>query len=298
MTRTILKWALPLAAFLVAGPLWSVAVGSLRAPDGGHDITFLHAQSLPMSLAIGLGAFGVAGVLGLIAARVFGPRVGVWVWGLGLLWPAWLTGRMGVILRANPETGMLVMLAIEALLLGGGAIAGVALISRTHDAATGPDDEGRRVIPFAHKFEKQLRATFKTSAGLASLGAGLVGALGLAWVIGQTDMRGQALLAAFGAGVGAAVAGRLVGTSMAKDAPIAATFVAVALAGVIAPLIAIVYPGTNNLAASVIGHDLPGFLALQPADWAIGLLLGVPTGLSWVGELEQLEAHKAAPARP
>ncbi len=290
MTRTILKWALPLAALLVAGPLWSLAVGSLRAPDGGHDVTFVHSQSIPMSLLIGVGAFAVAGLLGFLAARLFGPRVGVFVWGLGLLWPAWVTGRMGVILRTNPETGVLVALAIEALILGGGAIVGVAFLARCHDAATHASDDTKRVIPFAHNFVAQIRDTFKTSAGLASLATGAIAAIGLAWVIGQTDMRGQALLAAFGAGIGAAVAGRLVGTSMSKDAPIAATFLAVALAGVLAPLIAVGYPGTGNLAASVMQHDLPGFLALQPADWAIGLLLGVPTGLSWVGELEHVEA--------
>ncbi|MEQ8771155.1 MAG: hypothetical protein RIB60_11680 [Phycisphaerales bacterium] len=296
MTRTILKWALPLAALLVAGPLWSLAVGSLRAPDGGHDVTFIHSQSIAMSLLIGLGAFAVAGLLGFIAARLFGPRVGVFVWGLGLLWPAWTTGRMGVILRTNPETGVLIMLAIEALILGVGAIVGVAFLARCHDAATHASDDAKRVIPFAHNFVAQIRDTFRTSAGLVSLATGAAAALGLAWVIGQTDLRGQALLAAFGAGIGAAVVGRLVGTSMAKDAPIAATFLAVALAGVLAPLIAIVYPGTNNLASSVIEHELPGFLALQPADWAIGLLLGVPTGLSWVGELEHLEPG-AKPAK-
>lgn len=290
MIRTILKWALPLAALLVAGPLWSLAVGGLRAPDGGHDVTFIHSQSLITSLVIGLGAFITAGFIGLVAARLFGPRVGVFVWGLGLLWPAWVTGRMGVILRANPDSGVLVSLAIEALILGGGAIIGVMLLSRSHDAASHPSEGTKRVIPFADRFVSQIRSTFTRADGLASLASGVVAALGLAWVIGQTDMRGQALLAAFGAGVGAAVAGRLVGTSMSKEAPIAATFIAVALAGVLAPLIAIVFPGTKSLVPSIVQHELPGFLALQPADWAIGMLLGVPTGLSWVGELEHIES--------
>ncbi|GJM19631.1 MAG: hypothetical protein DHS20C14_18440 [Phycisphaeraceae bacterium] len=295
MTRTILKWALPIIALLVVGPLWALVVQGLRAPDGGHDVSFLYNASPAMGVGVGVVAFVIAGVVALITCRLFGPRVGVYVWGLGLLWPAWVTGSVGVMLRADPQASTLIMLAIEGALIGAGALVGVGLLSRV-GGADHADDDHRRVVPFAKGFGGQIRRTLTTSAGLAGLGAGVAGAIGAAWLIAQTDMRGQALLAALGAGIVGAVAARLVGSALSQDAPVATPFIAVALAAVLAPLVGMGYPGAGGLTDALVTGSAPGFLFLQPADWGIGILLGVPIGLSWVGELEHIESHAKSPA--
>lgn len=276
--QTSIRWSLPLIAVFVAGPAAGWLIRALRAPDGSSDVSLLLGASPVLGAVAGLVAVGICFVAALPAARMYGPRSGLLTFALALMWPAWMTGRVGWILRADPSAGTLALLGLEGLLVGvvvTGAIIGLGRWS------------SQRTTPLTSDPVGQFRRAFTTTAGLAGTAAGAAAGLGVAWVVAKEDLRGQALLAAFGAGIASAVAARLVGTALDQEAPIASGFAGMVVAATLAPLVVLLVPGVSDLPAALLTGSVPGAALLQPMDWAAGALLGVPTGLSWVGEFEQ-----------
>lgn len=286
MVKMLLRWLMPIAALVLLGPIVGRTIAALRASDGGTDVSFLTgADPIAGILALILvGVFGVVAAAG--SASVVGFRPGLTIAGFVVAWGAWFTGENGMIFRRD-GAGAVVPMAIEGglvALVGAAIVIASAWAGRRHER-----DSERPMLP-------QLGRSLTTKAGLvASAAAGAAG-LVVAWVVARDDMRGQAIFAAF---VGGIVAG-MVGAQMAPDSedapPMAAGGVTGMLAlALIAPAIAFVRPGLGGIAAAAESGALPGALRLQPLDWLVGVLLGVPVGMGWAGALGEEHGHVAAP---
>lgn len=285
VVQSTVRWAIPLIAVFVAGPAAGWLIHALRGADGGPDVSLLVSASPALGLATGLAALAICTLVAVPAARMYGPRPGLLAFALALLWPAWMTGRMGMVLRADPTAATLARLAAEGLIIGAVGLAAVALLARISID---------RTTPLAGDPWGQIKRALTTSAGLAGTLAGAAAGIGIAWVVAKEDLRGQALLAAFAGGIACAVAARLVGTALDQEAPLASGFAGMVVAAVLAPLIVLIVPGVKGLGGALLTGEVPGAALLQPFDWLVGAVLGVPTGLSWVGEFEQSPQAKAA----
>lgn len=282
---TTLRWVLPLAALLAVGPLAAWIVRAIRAGDGTRTVSLLVNDDPAVAIGAGILAIALALAIGLVAARRLGPQVGMTTAGLAMIWPAWMMGRVELVLRLHPTGGALTRLVIEGVLAGGIILAAYGAMARVTRA---------KDLPLARDCLGQLRRSVTSNAGLAGSLAGAVAALGVAWLIARHDLRGQAIFAAFAAGIASGLVSRLVGTALDQDAPLASAFVGMALAAVVAPALLFVTPGSGGLLDAAVAGTLPGPARLQPIDWITGALLGVSTGLAWLGELE----HANASAKP
>jgi len=257
-------------------------VGSLRGVDGGSEVSLLMSSAPALGLALGLIGVAVAIAYGGIAARMLGERTGTLSGGLLLAWVAWRTGNMALVLRLHGSSGGLIMLAIEAAVVGSIALVGIALI-----AHLAPEHKNGVI-------RAESKALLKLPA-LAGIAAGAVAALAAAWIVAFDGLRGQALMAAVAGAIAAAVVSRLVGQSLGHDTPPKLVpFLSILLAAIAAPLIGLVSPGGGELAAAQIDGTLPGVLMIQPLDWAAAMLLGVPIGIGWTSAM----VEKATESKP
>lgn len=263
-------------------------IRGLRATDGGPDVTLLIGASPMVGLTIGLGCVVVAMVYGIIAGRMLGERTGTLSGGLLLGWIAWGTGDMSMIWRFHGSTGSILAVAFEAALLGTVVLVGVVMI-RTMAWRTAEDATSGR-------FKLTTLVSMPVLAGIA---AGAVGAIAAAWLVGINALPGQALMSAVAGGITAGVVTPLVSAALSSDKPVwIAPFVALAVAGIISPLIGFISPGADQFAKAVIEGTVPGPLVVQPLGWASGILLGVPIGMAWtsasIGKVEGAASTAAA----
>jgi len=135
-------------------------------------------------------------------------------------------------------------------------------------------------------------ASGETALALAS---GLVACGLVAWVAAQDDVKGQTIAAASFGGIAAGTLARVL-------APRAAAWVVVlgaALAGVAGPMLAMQF-GAERMLAGLFSDDFGGSLArigrIAPLDWAAGVLMGTPIGMSWAGSMVEKRHDAEHPA--
>lgn len=261
MTRPVLRWIVVLVAFWVLGPLAASLTGAVRAPDGGPDTSMLVSESRLFAIGAVAASFALALLAGAVGSRGFGTRTGFFAAGLVLVWPAWKSGTVMGILRDTQSGGTLWTLAIEGFVIGT-ATAGIAfLIARCSPDSSPTKPSGSNPEPAALPL-----------GPLVGLAAGAVGALACA----RTELPGQAIAAAFAAGLVGAMAAMLL-DPRARPAPILA---AVALLAFVGPASGAVLDGDLAIRHLYEGALTP-LARLTPLHWAAGLLLGVPVGASW-----------------
>ncbi|MEZ6163212.1 MAG: hypothetical protein R3B67_02125 [Phycisphaerales bacterium] len=276
MMHTLRQWISRAIALGVIGPIASQVAGRLMANDGSGDHTLLTGTSM----GNGLTALLIVGVLcllsGVIGGVLGGRREGLLGMGFVLGWVAWTSGRVGNIYRLTPETSTSVSLAIETLVLMLFVLVAAMLISRK--------DEHDPISSFS---VSRLRDSMTNPAMLGAMGVSLVVAGVMSWLFGVQDLPGQSIGVGFLAGIMAGVFGAMTAASMQGKAdhrgtPYAPVMLGVMLAGMLMPLVGIVKPGLSSLELLQLKGELPGFLALSPAAWVAGALLGVPVGHSWM----------------
>lgn len=273
---------MPCLALFIIGPLLSRLVGSLHGIDGGDEVSLLLSASPALGLALGLIGVIVAIAYGGIAARMLGERTGTLSGGLLLAWVAWYTGNLALVLRLHGSSTGLIMLAVEAAIVGTIALVGIALI-----AHLAPEHKNGVI-------RAEAKSLLKVPA-LAGMAAGTVAAIAVGWLVAFDGLRGQALMAAVAGGIAAAIASRLVAQSLGHDSPPKLLpFISILLAAILSPLIGMYNPGGGELAAAQIDGSLPGVLMIQPLDWAAAMLLGVPIGIGWTSAM----VEKAAESKP
>ena len=183
--------------------------------------------------------------------------------------------------RIAPESGLLLKLSAEGLVISGVVLIALILMSNPKKGAIGGhnDDISRFDIGY-------LRSVLLNKAGVASMGAGFVAAAVLAMIFGQSDLPGQSVGVGFFAGIGGGLAGALVASSMGTGkhvpTPFAPIMIGVMLCSVLMPVIGMITPGAGGLVELVQGGKVPGYLIVTPIAWVMGALLGVPVGHSWV----------------
>jgi len=284
----IRQWISRALALAVIGPLAAHIAQGPVAPDGSGAHTLLTVDSLGSGLVALVLVGLLLALMGLIGNLLAGRREALLCMSFVLGWVAWTTGRLGRIYLFDPEMSTSFLLAIEGLLL-------LVLVVLAGTLVSG-NKELDRVSSFSIS---QLKASLSDQAQLAALGAAMVVAGIVAWVFARTDLPGQSVGVGMFAGIAGGVAGTMVASSMhGKDkhsgTPFAPIMLGVMLCGVLLPLLGIVVPGTQKLGALSITGALPGYLAISPAAWAMGALLGVPVGHGWVEQTHSQVSSQTA----
>lgn len=276
----ILRWALPIGALILIGPIAGMLTAGLRGSDGGFHATPLVSDAPIPGLFIGVIAVLISVGYGLIAARLLDPRAGFLCAGLTLAWAAWQTGRADEMSRwldaaSTDVSAMMIRFAVEVILLGVVVVLGAGLIQ----AVGSRSDEA-----FAPRYAKVMASSALGKATWAGIGVGVPAGLAAAFVIARSPAEGQILMAGVCGGIAAAAAARLVSAGMDHDLGVVAPFWSVIAAGVVAPVAALVMHGARIDDEIIRGYE-GGFFApalVVPMSWLAGALLGVPIGSRWV----------------
>jgi hypothetical protein len=210
----------------------------------------------------------------MLAAALVGSRDGLFCMGIALAWGAWATGRLIGVARAVGMENPLGRLAMEGLVLGL-ATAGVGALIVTIGRGDAADDA-------------DAPAGRQSLLGLASLV--VVGAI-VAWIVAREGLVGQTFAAAVSAGVVGGLAARLLGHGCSSRTLLLG-IPALAFAG---PMIANVRVKGNFGEALYLG-DIAGIGWIMPLDWASGLLVGLPLGLTWAASMVEHHHHDGSPA--
>ena len=292
LSHVMKQWIARAISLCVVGPLAASIAAGVNARDGSHATTFLTGHSLGAGASSLAMVLGLVVVMGVAVGRLVDRREGLLNIAFVFGWVAWTMGRMGDVYRLAPESGTLVMVAIEGLIVCVCVLVALVLMTdRNKEANAGHDDELSR---FDLAFIKH---SVGCKAGWVSMAGAFLAAVILSTILGQSDLPGQSVGVGFFAGIGAGVLGAMAASSMNKEnhagEPIAFAplVIGVMLCSVLMPVLGMLRPGTgagaNGLLGLIVIGDLPGYLVVSPVAWAMGSLLGVPVGHSWVSHSVQ-----------
>lgn len=286
-------WIVRVLSLCVLGPIAGALMGSLRGVDGSSYATVLVSDSLMGGLFALFGVFFLAMIAGAIATKAVSLREGVLNLGLVLGWGAWGAGEVGEALRSAPESGSILKLAIEGVLV----LVLTVLMLRAMTKARSGEDEG---IDGCVVLSSSKIAALRENAGLTGMlvGVGLVVSMVVVWLQVQTDLSGQAVWGGFIGSAAAGVAGGMLiqNHSMSSGGKngrggrrssgvvvsLVPVMVGVMLGGVVGPLVGMVMPGSGKILQSIAAGEMPGFLVMSSLSWAAGAMIGTPVGYSWV----------------
>jgi len=187
MARTVLRWILIALALAIAGPILAWLCRPIRAVDGGLTATVLVNGAVGPAILRSVLALTIVLLFGAGVSRLMGWRLGAFVAGCALAWPAWEHAGVAQLIRTMDDPGVMTMLAIEGGLLVGAV---TAIAFTIHWADPGIDhrsDALRGVVPGIGG----LIASALAAATLASI---------VVMLVAQSELRAQAFAAAvFGA---------------------------------------------------------------------------------------------------
>lgn len=299
MRHAIWIWVLRGVALLVLGPIAGMLADSMRSADGSGHATLLVSSSLVRGVFVILGIAFMAQLIGIVATRVLSLREGVLNAGFVLAWGAWGGGRVGEALRSDPGAFSLVRLAIE----GGLVFVLVAMMLRSMTKAAKPGDLRSDVLRFDAPLVGTIRSEPMAMAGVFLISC--VVAMGASWLQVTSDLTGQSVWGGFVGGLLAGLVGGLVlhhtdqkdvkRPSDSRVVSVVPAILGVALAGLVAPLVVFVVPGSDKVLASIASGDAPGWTMMTPMAWSAGAMIGAPAGYGWV-ESSMQRHQTAAPA--
>lgn len=277
MNKVLLRWLLPTLALLVFGPLIAWPVGLLRDGIGSADAS-LFLSNAPMLgvLAVAL-LIVVAGGGGAVTARLTAPGTGRTFVGLCAAWAMLRTGDSWDMLMAHGG-GVVVPWTIEAIVVAGASVVLMVMLM----LGGGSHDRGRLVEDF--------RAAMLGGKAATGILIGVVAGGIAAWLVAMDGGRGQALMGGVFGGVLAAVGVQLAAQDLSPDRARLRAWAAVLVLMVLSPLSLLVLPGAGAIADGARAGTLVGPGLVTPLAWVVGIFLGVPTGLSWVGSVAE-KAH-------
>ncbi|MEK6703425.1 MAG: hypothetical protein AABZ53_14285 [Planctomycetota bacterium] len=304
MSKSLFKWVDSLLVFFVVGPLAGMLIASLRAVDGDRETTPL-TSATPLLGALYLLVAGVAACLcGLLGGRLFGRGRGYTLAGLVFGWVAWRTGNARMVLGDLDSGANLLLLAGEGVLAGAIALGAAMVIERfCHLSAEDQGRPGNADLP-APTWAQLLRPAPVPAMLLAMFAAALTASV-LAWLFAFSVVKGQCLLAAIIAGVGAGVVSQLILAPKLPDrpAPIWIPLAAMILVAVASAVVARVVLGADVIAAargtgSIARLQLWPLNRILPLDWIAGALLGARIGTDWAASMLERGVHHADGAQP
>ncbi len=301
MKKAVWIWIVRVISLCVLGPIAGGLMSSLRGVDGSAHATALVSESMIGGVFALIGAFFLAMLGGILATKMVSLREGVLNVGLVIAWGAWGAGQVGEALRGAPESGSLVMLAVEGAIV---VVLGVwVLMVLTKVAGAGRDDDGHdSCVRLSAAAIGQMKEN-AAGHGLLVL-IGLVVSMVLVWLQVQNDLSGQAVWGGFVGAAAAGVAGGFVikNHSMKKersgeaDMSLVPVLLGVMLGAVVGPVVSMVMPGGGKILDAIASGEAPGWMLMSSLAWAGGAFIGVPVGYSWVESsvARQQAAHAAA----
>lgn len=259
MNKVLLRWILPTSAALVFGPLVGAVVASLHDDAGSTETTLLLSSAPVMGVLALILVAAVAGIGGAITGRLTLPGTGRTFAGLVVAWAAMRTGASWDIFMSHGGT-VIVPLAIEGVLVA--AAAGVVVVL----LVAGEGTRNARTI------REDLAAALTGKSALIGLLVGVIG------------------------GVLCAVGVQLASADLPPERARLRASAAMLLLMVLSPLSLLVMPGAGAVSDAARAGTLFGPGLVQPLDWFAGILLGVPTGMAWVGSVSERAQQRVAGA--
>jgi hypothetical protein len=259
-----LCWLAAGAALLVAGPIVGFLASFDTTSSGTpHATVFTAISPIASALAV-FGAAALAIALGLAVRTVLSARFALLSAGLVFAWLAFAQARVETLPRTIEPSAALVRLSLDGLML-------LLLATPVAWLILAPAQrEGR----FAHHRHPEPEPEKPLSANsLLGVGVALVASLAGAFIVAQSEMRGQTLAAGLAGGVLAGMAVRLALPTAARLAPV----VGVLLGAVAGPLIAL-FLLPNEAEFAVRAGDIFNAGRMAPADWVVGAFTGVAAG--------------------
>jgi hypothetical protein len=279
--RAVISWVLLLAALLAVGPFCASLIGGLEGSDGGLRVTPITSTTPIHGITMALAGLAGAAVVGVISARLLGIKSGLSMAGLVVAWIAYRTGRPDAMLRRTQDAGLLYQLSLEGLIIGTAGVLLAMLIVRGARHSGGLAAASDKPVPHNHADNPRMGM-------LAGVGAAVVVAALLGWLLGFETLKLQALGAAVVAGIGAGVAAHLAGTALSPGISarqtVLSAFVAIAVLATVGPVSAFA-AGSGGVLKSAYDGSFFGLAAPVPLDWLAGALLGAPIGLGWAGSM-------------
>lgn len=308
-----LPWIL---ALFVLGPIAGYLTGSLRAADGSTQATLLISTAPALGIVAGAVTLVFALAVGVFASRLNGCRSGLNAAGIVVAWAAAQTATIDGVLRGTQSDAPLVTLAIEGLIFGLFAVPVAAIIWR---AGLGKGQHGElhplpggspsmlafmTANPWGPKGLRDeheslgagLVRAFTRPAGIGAIAVTVAVGFGVAYLVCQDTLKGQAIFAAAVAGIVAVPLGRLAGESLKEQPPIASFVIGFAILGLVGPLAA-KFLHAGSLIPDLYAGRLTGVAAPVTLDWIAGACIGLPIGEAWfLGMFKP--AEKATGSRP
>ncbi|CAG0998022.1 hypothetical protein PHYC_02688 [Phycisphaerales bacterium] len=287
MLRSTLRWTLILACLFALGPAVYSLLLRVHDAEGGRAVTLLINADASRAAVGGLCAFVVAGAVGLVGARFFSIGTGFLCSGIVLAWARWGLGTLDDLARISGHPMHTATRAIEnaaavAITLLLACVMVVISARRQPKGSPGAPGEGLLGV-----------AVLGDGPRAAALGGGfaigLVAAGAVAWLMGSSDLRGQALMAALLGALVCGAVGQLVASSMRCSlTPVVPVLVLLVL-GIAGPLLAQMTHG-SRLVDLIYQNEVFGLARPVSLDWAAGALLGGPIGLGWAGAMLDVRA--------
>ncbi|MBL4808488.1 MAG: hypothetical protein JKY43_00320 [Phycisphaerales bacterium] len=284
MKTVVWIWIVRVISLCVLGPIAGGLMSSLRGVDGSiHATAFVSGSPIGGLIAL-VGVFFLAMVGGGLASKMVSLREGVLNMGLVVAWGAWGSGRVGEALRGAPETGSLVMLSVEGVVVVVLSLVGLVVLTKVSGQSEGRDD----CVRLDGSAVGNIRANIATNGML--VGVGLVMSMVVVWLQVQSDLSGQAVWGGF---VGAAGAGVLGGMLLKNhsikhersgeaELSLVPVMVGVILGAVVGPMVSMVMPGGGKILDAIASGDAPGWMVMSSLAWTGGAMIGTPIGYSWV----------------
>jgi hypothetical protein len=270
----VLRWSLPSLSLVLFGPLLALPVAGLADPTGGDDATLLLSDS-PITGLVSLVLIAVvAAVGGAFTARVTAPGTGRTFAGLCVAWAAMRSADSWRLFEIHGG-GAVIPLAIEGLIVAGVTGLVVAALS----------------IGGGFHTKKAFLEDVRVAAGSANAAIGIL--IGVAAGVMGTVLvaidggRGQCLAGGFFGATLAAVAAQLATPTLTPEQARLRGTASVLVLMVVSPLVLLVMPGSGAIADAARAGTLTGPGIVQPLDWMVGVFLGVPTGMAWVGSVSE-----------
>ena len=280
----LLRWLLPSLALVLFGPLVAIPVAALRDPTGGVDATLVLSDA-PLLGVIALVIMGVgAAAGGSVTARLTAPGTGRTFAGLCVAWAALRTGDSWRLFEIH-GAGAAIPLAIEGALA---AIAGIAIAS-TLAVAGGTHS--------LEEFKTDARAAVGTGNAAIGIAVGVAAGIAGTVLVALDGQRGQCLAGGFFGALLVAVAVHLATPTLSVEQARLRSIAAVCVLMIVAPLTVFAMPGGGAASDAARAGTLVGPSLVQPVDWLVGIFLGIPTGLGWVGSVSENAQQQTASPR-
>lgn len=283
MLRATLRWTLILFCLFALGPMVRVLVLRVLDADGGHAVTLAVNATFGAALVAGVAAILAAGLVGAAGAHFFSMGTGYTCAGITLAWARWGLGTFDEMVRRSPVASFRPVFAAEnaVVLVLAAAMAGVIvwLATRRQPNTEKSGGDHRGLVALAVRGDE-----YRTKAGLAAMFIGMVVCAGVTWLVAFSDLRGQTLMAVLVGAIASGAVGQLIASSMrCTITPVVPALAAVAVA-VAGPIVAGFMHNSGLLDAANRGVLL-GLARPVSLDWAAGVLLGGPIGISWAGAM-------------